>query len=87
MKLVKMNHKVYCQILANRILSLCKNRGITVNKLAELSGIPHSTLVNLTNVRTFSPELKTLHKIANALGMTPAEFLDFEELSEFSFEE
>ena len=29
----------------------------------------------------------TLHKVANTFGMTLAEFLDFEELNAFSFDE
>lgn len=82
-----MNDGAYSQIVANRILSLCKSRGITVNKLTEMSGVPHSTLVNLVNTRTFDPRLKTLHKIALAFNMTVAEFLDFEELDDYSFDD
>ena len=82
-----MDYKAYSQIIVNRIRSLCKNRGITINKLSEMSGINSSTLDNLVNRKTFNPKIVTLHKIANAFNMTVAEFLDFEELNQFSFEE
>ncbi len=36
---------------------------------------------------TKSPGIVWLHKIANAFNMTLAEFLDFEELNNFSFDE
>lgn len=82
-----MDHKAYSQIIANRIVALCKKRGISVHKLAGMSGISQAGLEHLVNGRTFDPKLKTIHKIANAFNMTPAEFLDFEELSAYSFDE
>ena len=36
---------------------------------------------------TANPRVKTLHKIALAFNMTLAEFLDFEELNEHSFDD
>lgn len=36
---------------------------------------------------TKNPGIVWLHKIANAFNMTLAEFLDFEELNNFSFDE
>lgn len=34
-----------------------------------------------------NPNVRTMHKVANAFNMTLAEFLDFEELNEYSFED
>ncbi|MGI6014296.1 MAG: helix-turn-helix domain-containing protein [Oscillospiraceae bacterium] len=82
-----MDQKVYAQILINRIQSLCKKRGITINKLADMSGITTSTIDSLINGRAFNPRIQTLHKIAIAFNMTVAEFLDYEELNEYSFED
>ena len=82
-----MDYRAYSQIVANRIISLCKKRGISVHKLASMSGISWSALEHMINGRTFNPKLVTLHKIANAFNMTPAEFLDFEELNEYSFDD
>ena len=77
----------YSKIVVNRILSLCRNRGITIYQLGLMSGISHSTLDNIVNHKTFNPKMKTLHKIALAFGMTLAEFVDFNELNEYSFDD
>ena len=77
----------YSELYVNRILTLCKQRGITVNKLATMSGINQSTLDNIVRGLTKDPRAKTLHKIAIAFNMTLSEFLDFNELNDFSFED
>lgn len=77
----------YAQILVNRIMSLCNSRKITINKLAEMSGVSQSTLDNFVNGKTFDPRIRTLHKVAIAFNMTLAEFLDFSELNDYSLEE
>lgn len=77
----------YSKLYVNRILTLCKQRGITVNKLATMSGINQSTLDNIVRGLTKDPRAKTLHKIAIAFNMTLSEFLDFDELNDFSFED
>ena len=79
--------RVYAQILVDRILSLCKSKGISINKLSEMSGVSQSTLDNLVNGRTFNPRIRTLHQIALAFSMTVSEFLDFQALNDYSFEE
>lgn len=77
----------YAQILVDRILSLCRAKWITINKLSEMSGVSQSTLDNLVNGRTFNPRIRTLHRIALAFSMTVAEFLDFQSLNDYSFED
>ena len=77
----------YEDLFAKRILALCKKRGISVNKLATMSGIHQSTLDNIVRGISKNPRIMTLHKIANTFNMTVAEFLDFKELNDFSFEE
>lgn len=77
----------YSEILINRILSLCRERGITIYQLSKMSGVSHSTLDNLINRNTFNPRIKTLHKIATAFSLTVAEFLDFNELNDYSFDD
>lgn len=81
-----MNDK-YSQILLNRILGLCKSRGMTIYQLSKMSGVSHSTLDNFVNRKTFNPRIKTLHKIATAFSMTVAELLDFDELNNYSLDD
>jgi len=77
----------YSEIFVYRIRSLCKKRGIAINKLATMSGVRQSTLDNIVRGNTKNPRIKTLHKIANTFNMTVAEFLDFKELNDYSFED
>lgn len=77
----------YSNIYVKRIKSLCKQRGISINKLATMSDIKQSTLDNIMRGLTKNPRVKTLHKIAIAFNMTLSEFLDFDELNNYSFEE
>ena len=81
-----MNDK-YSQILLNRILGLCRSRGMTIYQLSKMSGVSHSTLDNFVNRKTFNPRIKTLHKIATAFSMTVAELLDFDELNNYSLDD
>ena len=77
----------YSDIYVKRIRSLCKQRGIAINKLATMSGVNQSTLDNIVRDITKDPRAKTLHKIAIAFNMTLAEFLDFDELNNYSFDD
>lgn len=77
----------YSDIYIKRIRSLCKQRGIAINKLATMSGVNQSTLDNIVRGITKDPRVKTLHKVAIAFNMTLAEFLDFDELNDYLFEE
>lgn len=77
----------YSDIYVNRIRTLCKSRRITINKLATMSGVKQSTLDNIVRGMTKNPRVKTLHKIAIALNMTLAEFLDFDALNAYSFDD
>lgn len=77
----------YSDIYVRRIRSLCKERGIAINKLATMSDVKQSTLDNIVRGLTRNPRVKTLHKVAIAFNMTLAEFLDFDELNDYSFED
>ncbi len=71
----------------DRIRGLCGKRGISINKLAEMSDVKQSTLDNIVRGITKNPRVKTLHKPAIAFNMTLSEFLDFDELNSYSFED
>lgn len=76
----------YSELFVNRIRQLCNERGISINKLAVMSDVKQSTLDNIMRGLTKNPRIKTLHKVALAFSMTPAEFLDFRELNDYSFD-
>lgn len=60
--------------IANRILELCNERNISINKLAELSDITQSTLNSLMNNSDPNPQFKTIERICIGLDITLAGF-------------
>ena len=77
----------YSELYVMRIRSLCRDRGIAINKLATMSNVKQSTLDNIVRGLTKNPRVKTLHKVAIAFNMTLAEFLNFQELNDYSFDD
>lgn len=77
----------YYQIIASRIAALCKERGLSINRLATMSNVKQSTIDNIMHGASKNPGIQTLQKIALTFNMTVSEFLDFPELNDFSFEE
>lgn len=69
------------EAIALRILELCKEKHITVNKLATLSGVTQSTVNSILIGKSKNPGLDTLNRIAKGFEMTLQEFLDFPELN------
>lgn len=77
----------YSDVIRQRLQELITARGITVNKLATLSGITQSTVENVVAGKTKNPKLKTLHRLACGLDMTVSELLDFPAMNETLFED
>lgn len=77
----------YSEIYIGRIRELCRQRGISINKLSDMSGVKQSTLDNIVRGLTKNPRVKTLHRIVLAFNMTLSELLDFKEPNEYSFED
>ncbi|MBE6611782.1 MAG: helix-turn-helix transcriptional regulator [Ruminococcaceae bacterium] len=77
----------YAEMIKCRILELAKQNGISLNRLALMSGLQHSTISNIMCGASKNPSIKTIHRIANALCMTPAEFLDFPAMNDWEFED
>ncbi|MBQ7035082.1 MAG: helix-turn-helix transcriptional regulator [Clostridia bacterium] len=57
-----------------RILELCKQHCITVNKLANHCGITQSTLNNIVSERNKGTTVSTIKKICDGLDITIEEF-------------
>lgn len=77
----------YYELFAQRILRLCRERNITVNRLATLSGLKQSTINNIIQGTSKNPKIHTLHQIAVTFDMTLSEFLDFPELNEYPIDD
>ena len=61
-----------------RIIQLCQERNITINKLCTLSGVTQSTVNNVISGRNHSPTVATSHKLCDGLGITIDEFFHSE---------
>jgi len=61
-----------------RIIELCQENRITVNKLATISGITQSTLNNIVSGRNNSATVATIKKICDGLNITIQDFFNAE---------
>ena len=57
-----------------RILELCRNQHITLNKLSTICGITQSTLNNKKSGRNATTTVSTIQKICDGLGITILDF-------------
>ena len=59
-----------------RIIELCTEKTITVNKLATMSGITQSTLNNIISGRNNSTTISTIKKICDGLDISIQDFFN-----------
>ena len=65
----------------NRILELCGERNISINKLANICGLPPSSVKNILYGKSQNPKILTVKMICDGLGITLAQFFDTEEFN------
>ena len=58
----------------DRILQLCGERNISVNKLATISALPPSSVKNILYGKSQNPKLLTIKLLCDGLGITLGEF-------------
>ena len=64
------------QAVRERIAELCEEKQITINKLANISGITQSTLNNIMSGRNNSTTISTIQKICDGLEITVTDIFD-----------
>lgn len=57
-----------------RILELCSERNITINKLGTISGVTQSTINNIVSGRNNSTTISTVKKLCDGLEISIVEF-------------
>ena len=57
-----------------RIIQLCEERNISINKLSSISGVTQSTVNNIVSGRNNSATVSTIKKLCDGLGITIDEF-------------
>lgn len=65
----------------NRILVLCEDRKISINKLATLSALPPSSIKNILYGKSENPKLLTIKMICDGLGITLGDFFQTKEFN------
>lgn len=60
----------------NRILSLCEEKSITINKLATESGIAPSTIKNILYGKSHNPGIVTLKMLCDGLEINLTDFFN-----------
>ncbi len=60
----------------NRLLRLCEEKRITINKLATESGVAPSTIKNILYGKSKNPGVVTLKMLCDGLGVTLREFFN-----------
>jgi DNA-binding Xre family transcriptional regulator len=62
--------------IRERILHLCAERDISINKLATICALPPSSVKNILYGRSRDPKILTIKKICDGLEITLGEFFD-----------
>lgn len=64
------------QAVAKRILDLCGENNITVNKLSTMSAVTQSTVNDIVNGKAKNIGIVTIKKLCDGFGITITEFFD-----------
>lgn len=67
--------------IRNRILQLCGERNLTINKLATICALPPSSVKSILYGNSQNPKILTIKLICDGLDMTLAEFFDTPEFN------
>ena len=62
------------EAVRQRIIQLCQERNISINKLSSISGITQSTVNDIVSGRNNSATVSTIKKLRDGLGITIDEF-------------
>lgn len=62
------------EAVKERILELCRERDISINRLSSMSGVTQSTVNNIVSGRNHSTTISTIKKLCDGLGITIEDF-------------
>lgn len=75
------------EAVAARIEELCRERGISINRLALQSGLTQSTVDSILKGKSNNPKLITLMRISRGLELNIYEFLDDQKIEDADLED
>ena len=62
------------EAVRDRIVELCSEKDISINKLCSISGVTQSTVNNIVSGRNRSATISTIKKLCDGLGITIQDF-------------
>lgn len=74
------------EVIVDRIYALCKESGISVNRLSTISGMTQSTVSDIANGITRNPGVITIKKLCDGLDITLGKFFSTKEFDELEQE-
>ena len=66
------------EAVRQRIIGLCQEHDISINKLSSISGVTQSTVNNIVSGRNNSATISTIKKLCDGLGITIEDFFHSE---------
>lgn len=66
------------EAMSKKLLKICEERDISINKLATICLLTQSTVQNIIECNSSNPKLLTIVRICDGLGMTLEEFFSDE---------
>ena len=66
------------EAMSKKLLKICEERDISINKLATICLFTQSTVQNIIECNSSNPKLLTIVRICDGLGMTLEEFFSDE---------
>lgn len=67
------------EAIRDRVLQLCDERNLTINKLATLSALPPSSVKNIVYGKSQNPKIVTIKCLCDGLDITLGKFFSTEE--------
>lgn len=64
------------EAVAERIIQLCRERGIAINALANISGVSPSTIYSMLNAKSKNPGVVSIKKLCDGLEITVRDFFN-----------
>ena len=64
------------EVVADRILALCQEKNLTVNKLCTISGVTQSTVNDIVNHKSKNIGIVTIKKLCDGLEISITDFFN-----------
>ena len=71
------------EMIGKRILHLCKEKNMSINKLSKRSGVSNTAINGILNQSTNNPWILTIKRICDGFDITIKEFFDVKEFKKY----